>query len=90
MPWIAAIVWLLLNVAVTSTVARSDLYEPTQKRLQYGLIWLIPVLGAVISWAVLRTSVEPAMRRGDNDANPYLDGSGDVPSHHHGDAGGSH
>jgi len=34
-------------------------YEPTQKRLQLALIWLLPVAGAALAHAFLRNSRKP-------------------------------
>jgi cytochrome c-type biogenesis protein CcmH/NrfF len=47
---------------VTVRVFRSRLYEPSQKANQAKLIWLLPVLGAIIAFSVL-TSEEQAERR---------------------------
>ena len=59
-------VLLLLALAfqtfVTVRVFRSKLYEPSQKSAQAKLIWLLPVLGAIIAFSVLTTE-EQAERR---------------------------
>jgi cytochrome c-type biogenesis protein CcmH/NrfF len=53
---------VLFQVWVTVRVWRSRLYEPSQKSAQAKLIWLLPVLGAIIAFSVL-TSEEQAERR---------------------------
>lgn len=47
---------------VTVRVFRSRLYEPAQKSAQAKLIWLLPVVGAVIAFSVL-SNEEQAERR---------------------------
>lgn len=63
--WIGAFL-LLAGVAfqvwVTFRVYRSRLYEASQKSAQAKLIWLLPVLGAIIAFSVLTTE-EQAERR---------------------------
>lgn len=56
---------LLFQVWVTIRVFRSRLYESSQKSAQAKLIWLLPVLGAVIAFSVL-TSEEQAERSAHN------------------------
>jgi hypothetical protein len=53
---------VIFQVWVTVRVFRSRLYEPSQKSAQAKLIWLLPVLGAIIAFSVL-TSEEQAERR---------------------------
>jgi hypothetical protein len=50
------------QVWVTVRVFRSRLYETSQKSAQAKLIWLLPVLGAIIAFSVL-ASEEQAERR---------------------------
>lgn len=50
------------QVWVTVRVFRSRLYERSQKSAQAKLIWLLPVLGAIIAFSVL-SSEEQAERR---------------------------
>jgi hypothetical protein len=42
---------LLLNGLASWRVLRSPLLTPTQTRLQLALVWLLPVLGAVLCLA---------------------------------------
>jgi len=58
---------VLFQAWVTVRVYRSGLYEPSQKSAQAKLIWLLPVLGAVIAFSVL-TSEEQRDRRDDDKA----------------------
>ncbi len=44
---------LLFQAWVTVRVGRSRLYKPSEKRTQLRLIWLVPVLGASLSLAML-------------------------------------
>jgi cytochrome c-type biogenesis protein CcmH/NrfF len=53
---------VLFQLWVTFRVYRSRLYEPSQKSAQAKLIWLLPVLGAVIAFSVL-TAEEQRERR---------------------------
>ncbi|MGC4093928.1 MAG: hypothetical protein QM756_39685 [Polyangiaceae bacterium] len=56
---------VLFQVWVTVRVFRSRLYESSQKSAQAKLIWLLPVLGAIIAFSVLQ-SEEQAERRSNN------------------------
>lgn len=53
---------LAFQAFVTVRVFRSKLYEPSQKSAQAKLIWMLPVLGAIIAFSVL-TGEEKAERR---------------------------
>jgi phosphate/sulfate permease len=46
---------LLINIAVSVMIARRDNFEKAQKVLQVLLVWLIPFLGGIIVWAILRS-----------------------------------
>jgi hypothetical protein len=48
------VVAALFQIWVTVRVSRSDLYERSEKFAQAKLIWLVPVLGAVIVFSVLQ------------------------------------
>jgi hypothetical protein len=43
-----------MNVKATFMVMRDTLSEPSQRLMQLGLVWLLPVLGAIIVFAVHR------------------------------------
>ena len=83
-----------VNLVVSFAVWRSALYETAQRRLQYLLIWLLPLLGAIVAWVVLRNHSGPEMRRGDGiTGNPYVpwndpgESDGHGGSHHGGHEG---
>lgn len=50
---------LAFQLWVTLKVRRSSMYEPSEKSAQMKLIWLVPVLGAVISFAMLEKDDYP-------------------------------
>jgi len=47
------------QVWVTLQVRRSSLYEASEKRAQLRFIWLVPVLGAAVSFAMLEKDDRP-------------------------------
>lgn len=87
---IAVAVLAILNFAASRAVRRSGLYEPHEKRRQYWLIWLLPLLGAITAWMVLREASRPERPHGDGiSGNPYVawnepDENEGYASHHHG------
>jgi hypothetical protein len=50
---IVLVLTLGFQLWVTRKVFRSDAYEPAQKRAQAKLIWLVPVLGALVAFSML-------------------------------------
>ncbi|BBB58624.1 hypothetical protein UNDKW_0351 [Undibacterium sp. KW1] len=56
---IIVIVLLAMNVYVTYLLARSDFFEPAQKYAQYALIWLLPVIGAILCYLFVQPSLGP-------------------------------
>lgn len=51
MPWplfLLAAVLLAANLVATVVVLRSELYSGPQRALQLALVWLLPVLGAIV------------------------------------------
>lgn len=46
-----------VNVFTSFQVIRSDYYTAAQKFAQCVMVWLIPVLGALLIWSFLRTQV---------------------------------
>lgn len=56
---IASIVFAL-NIKATWLLSRSAYFDAKQKLLQLALIWLVPVLGAVLVWSL--TSDTPKRR----------------------------
>jgi hypothetical protein len=45
---------LALNIFVSFGVARSAEYEPSQKVAQLALVWLLPIVGALVAHHILR------------------------------------
>ena len=57
-----AIVILTIQARVSWRLMRSPMYERRQRWLQLGLIWAVPILGAVIVHMVMRVEAQPASR----------------------------
>lgn len=55
---------------VTRKVHRSDAYEATQKRAQTKLIWFVPVIGALVVFAMLDPEPTQEPRGGDDRNEP--------------------
>jgi len=55
----AVVVIALYQIWVTFQIIRSAIYEPPQKWLQVALIWLIPLIGAVVAHSMLRSEGKP-------------------------------
>ena len=80
---------LLGNLVVTIGLVRSPAYTGEQKILQCLLVWLIPLVGALLAWSVLRE--ERQKWRADNPHPDGEDASGltrDHSGHSHGHSGG--
>lgn len=45
---------LLLNLGSSWALARSSRYSRRQKQLQFALIWLLPMVGALLVWALAK------------------------------------
>jgi len=71
--FVALVLVFALNVYATLCLYRSPLYDARQKRPQLFLIWLLPVLGAVLA---IQFSKEhrPAGRAGDYSADCGIGG----------------
>jgi hypothetical protein len=50
---------IALQLWVSIYVARSTLYERRQKQLQIALVWLLPVIGAVIVCSMMKAEGRP-------------------------------
>ena len=48
-----------VQLRVTWRLLRSSMYEWPQKRLQLALIWLVPVLGAIVVHTMMRVEGQP-------------------------------
>lgn len=73
---------LAMNLYISYLVAKSDFYESTQKYVQYALIWLLPVIGAIACYLF----VQPTLGTGSSKSTHVEDdgfATGDLPSHHH-------
>lgn len=60
---VAVLILIIANVAVTMSIARTDVYTPNQKLAQLAIVWLLPILGAALIYAVLRSSREHSNSR---------------------------
>lgn len=49
---VVAVIWM--DVKATFLILRDDLSEPPQRLMQLALVWLLPVIGAIIVFAVHR------------------------------------
>jgi hypothetical protein len=47
-------VLLGMNIVATVKVHASEFYEPHQKVMQYALIWMIPLVGAILCYGLAR------------------------------------
>ena len=84
---------VLVNIVVTIAVVRSTAYERPQKLFQLVLIWLLPFVGAALSWYVLREETRSEIRN-IAEGNIYIDDTDQVGTHdhsgHHGGGDGGH
>ena len=59
-----AVVLAIINVIVCLMVAKSDCYTRQQVWLQWAIVWLLPLLGAVLVGVFLRAQrAEPSATR---------------------------
>ncbi len=80
-----------LNGYASLVLVRSPYYDARQKLLQLAIIWLIPVIGALLVWALARPDAPTKPRRYDigdivgSDLGGYSfdDSSRDTGGHHH-------
>ena len=87
---------VLLNLAATVMLVRSDFETPLQKVLQLVFVWVIPCVGSIIVIAVLRGARSDRRPRfaSDSSGDAWLPGSGPESEgfggHHggHGESGG--
>lgn len=50
---------VVLNAYATVVLVRSPRYERRQKWMQCGLIWLLPVIGAILVWSLAHDAKAP-------------------------------
>lgn len=62
-----------LSFTATLKVVQDDLSERPQKIAQLFLVWLLPVIGALIVWAVHRRPEKPLGRYREEEAQPPED-----------------
>lgn len=66
---------LALNVRATWVSVRSSYYDKKQKLFQLALVWLVPVLGAILVWSLAadssgeRITTDLSDRLGNDDGN---------------------
>ncbi len=79
------------NLLITVAVVRSPSYERTQKVFQVLLMWLLPVLGGIICWYMLREDSHSAFSGsgGDNE-NVWLNFPDPHEGHNHNNHHPSH
>ena len=86
-----ALVIATLNVVATLQVRSSDAFSPSQKRLQYLLIWIVPIIGAALPLAVLMSDNSRHTSPGGGEPADLTTMDGNVSSdHHHGGGGDIH
>jgi|GEM_PF-1743150 hypothetical protein len=84
---------VLANLFVSYRVAASELFEPAQKIAQCVMIWLLPVLGAGLAYALMQEPKKPTRRYSDgvdNSAGCDGFGTGYGDAFHGGHSGGGH
>lgn len=69
----ALLLVFILNVYATLRLYRSPLYEARQKTPQFGMIWLLPVMGALL---VIHFTGEPRPGRDPGDFSADYGGDG--------------
>lgn len=74
MGWQAVVLGILvmLNLAATRVVLRSGGFSPSQRRWQLALIWLVPIIGAVVCVHLAKTDARDAgLVLSQHDPNQY-------------------
>ena len=63
---------LAMNIKATLVVLRDDISEPDQRIAQLALVWLLPILGTIIVFAVHRPTEPPSRKyREETDYGDY-------------------
>lgn len=80
-----------LNTYATVVLVRSPRYDRAQKWRQCGLIWLLPVIGAILVWSLAHDAKAPMFSAGfgSGDSSGFGDGLIGADSCSSNDAGGS-
>lgn len=51
---VAVVLAVILNICATFVLVLSARYDTQQKWWQMGIIWLLPVIGAILVWSLAR------------------------------------
>jgi hypothetical protein len=80
---------VLLNLAASVFIARSEFGTPLQKTLQLIFAWIVPLVGSIIVIAVLRVTRPARQRRFESSSsgNSWLPGIGTESESAHGHHG---
>ena len=73
---VAALLLLVLiacNALVTRGVHADDYLDPFQKRAQTAIVWLLPLMGALLVWIPLRHSARRKRTDGLEDEDDLVD-----------------
>jgi hypothetical protein len=84
-----------LDCFATVRIARSDLYTSSQKTAQILIVWLIPIVGAIVALSVLKATAPPRgyasdvefpdariIPSGNSNAEPWDYGGSEGAGHH--------
>jgi hypothetical protein len=74
---VAVLIAMLLgmNIVASIKVQVSKFYEPSQKAIQHLLIWLVPIVGAILCYGLARQSDGPHSGKYAEDISLYDDGN---------------
>lgn len=91
---VLALVVLAANIMVTRLVLKTPAYARSQQHAQVAVIWLIPLLGALICFLVLRhVTLADSVRAGpsaESVVNKYASDYTEASESHHGRSDGDH
>lgn len=68
-------IFLALNAWASLVAIRSPRYENYQKRLQVLLIWLVPVVGAILVWSLANDVLSKKITTDLGDRSGFDDGT---------------
>ena len=61
---VAIVIWM--DVKATMLVLRDTLSEPSQRLIQFLMVWLLPIIGAIIVFAVHRPAEKHSGKYGES------------------------
>jgi hypothetical protein len=64
---------IILNIWVSMRLAQRDDVEGSRKVLQIALIWLLPLIGAIVVWSIQREQRVPRAKENDASKTDPLD-----------------